>query len=102
MESAIQDRQRLAAALADGLLTGEVPDPPDELTNVARVDGLPHLDERVDGLAGNVERKLGVVVRRSGAFEFGLHFRQQPKCREELVDQIPFARLRLKHGHRLG
>jgi hypothetical protein len=55
------------------------------------------------GLPGNVERKLlGVVVRRSGAFEFGLHLGQRPKCREELVDQLPFARLRLKHGHRLG
>ena len=83
------------------MLAGKVLDPPDELTDVARIDGLPQLDERVDRLTRDVERKLGVELRRADAFEFGLHFRQRPKCSEELIDQFPFARLRLKHGRRL-
>lgn len=84
------------------MLAGKVPDPPDEFTDVARVDGLPQLDERTDGLAGDVKRKLGVPLRRSGAFEFGLHLGQRPKCREELIDQPRFAGLRVKHGLRPG
>ena len=45
--------------------------------------------------------ELGVELRRTGALEFGLHFGQRPKGREELVNQFPFARLRLKHDHDL-
>lgn len=82
------------------MLTGKVADPPDKLTDVARVDGFPHLDERVDALTDNVERKAGVVLRRSGRFEFGLHLGQRPKCREELVDQPRLAGLCGKHGYR--
>ncbi|MBV6417419.1 MAG: hypothetical protein CMLOHMNK_02119 [Steroidobacteraceae bacterium] len=69
---------------------------------VARADGPPQLDERVDGLAGDVERKLSVALRGADAFQLGLHFRQRPKCREELINPRPLARLRLKHGRRHG
>ena len=44
-------------------------------------------------------RKLGVVLRHTGALEFGLHLEQRPKCREELIDQPTFAGERAKHGH---
>jgi hypothetical protein len=70
-----QDRQRLAAALAGGLLTGKVPDPPDELTDVARVDRLPHLDERVDGLPATSSASRascsGAAARSSSACTSG-------------------------------
>jgi hypothetical protein len=96
-----QDRRRLSTAIAGGLLACKAADPPDEPSDVARVDNLPRLDER-DGLAGDVQCRPGVERRRVGAFEFGLHFGQRPKCSEELIDQFPFGRPRLKHGRRPG
>jgi len=74
------------------LLAGKISDPPDEQPDVARVDGLPQLDERVDGLAGDAHRNRDVERRRAGAFEFSLHFGQRPKCREQLINQFPLAR----------
>jgi len=67
------------------------------LADVARIYSLSQLDNRVNQLAGDVERKLGVVLWGAGAFKLGMHFRLRPKCREELIDQLTLARLRLNH-----